>query len=98
MYIVKNMSVAAILELCCLSESSVRCYVDRFIQTGEVKPAEYQHGPPRLLGNGQQFVLLRILLQNPALYLSEIQSELLHKLHSYIYTVKSVMTCISSTC
>jgi len=52
MYIVKNMSVAAISELCCVSESSVRCYIDRFNQ---VKPAEYQHGPPRLLGNDQQF-------------------------------------------
>jgi len=76
MYIVKNMSVAAISELCCASESSVRHYVDRFNQTGEVKPAEYQHRPPRLLGNNQQFVLLRIILQNPGLYLSEIQIEL----------------------
>jgi len=59
----------------CESESSVRCYIDRISQTGEVKPTEYQHGPSRLLGNNQQLVLLRIVLQNPGLYLNEIQSK-----------------------
>ena len=45
MYLVKEMSVAAISVLCCVGESSVRCYIDRYNQTGEVKPTEYQHGP-----------------------------------------------------
>ena len=76
MYLVKKMSVTAISDLCCVSNINVRCYIDRFSQTGEVKPTEYQHGPSRLLGNDQQLVLLRIILQNPGLYLHEIQSEL----------------------
>ena len=76
MYLVKKMSITAISDICCVSNKSVRRYIDRFSQTGEVKPTEYQHGPSRLLGNDQQLVLLRIILQNPGLYLHEIQSEL----------------------
>ena len=69
-YLVKE-SIAAISELCSVSESSVRCYIDRFSQTGEVKPTECQHRPCT-----QQLVLLRIVLQNPGLYLNDIQSKL----------------------
>ena len=89
---VKKMSVAVISELCCLGESSVRCYIDRYNKTGEVKPTEYQHRPSKFLGNDQQLTLLRIILRSPGLYINEIQSEL-----SVVYDITVSILTICQT-
>ena len=58
-----------------LSERSVRRYIDLFQQTGDVKPCSQQHGPTKLLGEFEQVLLLRLILNNPGIYLHEIQQE-----------------------
>ena len=75
MFFGKKMHIEDISELCSISKCSIRCYIDRFKQTGEVKPTAYKHGPPKLLGN-YELVLLRIILENPGIYLHEIQFKL----------------------
>ena len=66
MFFGKKMRIEDISELCSVSKRSIRRYIDRFKQTGEVKPTAYKRGPPKLLGNYEQLVLLRIILENPA--------------------------------
>ena len=49
-----------------------------FEQTGDVQPKTQEHGPSKLLGDYEQLVLLRIILENTGIYmyLSEIQKKL----------------------
>ena len=61
----------------CISERSARRYIDQFEQTGDIEPKSHHHGPPKLLEDFGQLVLLRLILQNPGIYLHEIQAELL---------------------
>ena len=49
-----------------------------FEQTGEVEPKKQHHGPPKLLGDFEQVVLLRIIIfESAGIYLHEIQAKLL---------------------
>lgn len=47
-----------------------------FEQTGDIQPRRQRHGPPMLLGDYEQLVLLRIIGENTGIYLSEIQAKL----------------------
>ena len=75
MVLVKKKSIDEVSELCSISKQSIRRYVRCFKQSGEVKPSDYQHGPCKLLNNIEQLALLWII-QDPGLYLHEIQSRL----------------------
>ena len=46
-----------------------------FQRTGDVKPVSQRHGPRKLLGDFEQLVLLRLIMNNPGIYLHEIQSK-----------------------
>ena len=59
-----------------LSERTVRRYIATFQQTGDVEVKQHQHGPPKLLGEFEQLTLLQIILQNPGIYLQEVQTKL----------------------
>ena len=59
-----------------LSESTVYRYINAFEQTGDVAPRVSTHGPQKLLGDFEQLVLLRIILENTGIYLHEIQAKL----------------------
>ena len=61
----------------CLSQRSVYRYIDLFELTGDVKPKSYRHGPKKLLGDLEQLFLLRVILNNPGVYLYEIQQKIL---------------------
>ena len=52
-----------------------------FEQTGEVEPKKQRYGPPKLLGDFEQLVLLRIIF---GIYLHEIQAKLLAMLVSVL--------------
>lgn len=58
MHLGRKMRVDDIVELRCVSEQSIRRYIDQYKQTGKVKVAEYQYGPPKVLGNYEQLVFL----------------------------------------
>ena len=57
----------------CLSERTVRRYIDRFYSNDSV------HGPRKLLGDHEQLILLQLILSRPGVYLHELQTELLNK-------------------
>ena len=65
-----------------VSQSSVYRYIELFELfelTGDVKPRSYRHGPPKLLGDMEQLLLLRLILHHPGIYLGEIRAKLLSK-------------------
>ena len=64
-------------QLVCVSERSARRYVSKFQLTGDVEPVAYRHGPPKLLGDLEQLVLLRLVVERPGIYLHEVQAKLL---------------------
>ena len=59
-----------------VSTRTVTRYLTLFQQTGDIVPKTGCHGPKRLLGDYEQLVLLRIILEHPGIYLEEIQSKL----------------------
>lgn len=75
LYITHSLKMSDIAEQLCLSERSVRRYIDLFQRTGDVKPCSQQHGPPKLLGEFEQVLLLRLVINNPGIYLHEMQQE-----------------------
>ena len=54
----------------------MRRYITIFQQTGDVEPKQYQHSPSKLMGDFEQLTLLQIILQNPGIYLQEVQTKL----------------------
>ena len=79
LYLAHNLEVAEISQCLSVSQSSVYRYIELFQRTGDVKPRSYRHGPPKLLGDLEQLVLLRLILNNPGIYLGELQARLLTK-------------------
>lgn len=76
-YVAYQLSALEIAQQLCISERTVRRYVDMFQQTGEVEPRAHNHGPPKLLGDFEQIVLLRLITEYPGIYLHEIKSKIL---------------------
>ena len=76
LYIAHESTPSEISHLMCISERTVRRYIALFEETGDVKPATYRHGPPRLLGDFEQLTLLQLILQHPGIYLHELQEKL----------------------
>ena len=79
LYTVQQLSPGEIANLACVNERTVRRYITLFEQTGDIQPALQRHGPPKLLGDFEQLVLLRLIFENPGIYLHEIQAKLLAK-------------------
>ena len=82
LYLAKNLSIAEVSELVCVSERTIKRYITQFNQTGDVHPATHQHGPPKLLGEFEQLVLLRLITENTGIYLYEIQTKLVARFGS----------------
>ena len=76
MSIVNHWDANDISQLLCVSERTVRRFVTLFQQTGDVKPKSHRHGPPKLMGDYEQLLLLRLILSYPGIYLHEIQTQL----------------------
>ena len=69
------MSAGAIASLMniIISERSVSRYVAKFNQTGDVQPKEC---PQPLVGEFEQLILVKLLSENPSIYLYEVKHEL----------------------
>ena len=74
--VVNHWDAHDISQLLCVSERTVRRFVTLFQQTGDIKPKSHRHGPPKLLGDYEQLLLLRLILSHPGIYLHEIQAKL----------------------
>ena len=57
-----------------VSERTVRRYLKMFEEIGDVRPRSRRSGPLRLFGEYEQLTLLRLILENPGIYLHEIRS------------------------
>jgi len=99
MVLVKKKSTDEVSELCCISKQSIRRYIRCFKLSGEVKPSDYQQGPCKLLNNLEQLALLQII-QDPGLYLHEIQSKLLNDVGKSvsIATICQTLQYMGCTC
>ena len=62
-YTAHHLSVPDISQQLSISERTVRRYIDMFEQTSEVEPRKQHHGPPKLLGDFEQLVLLKIICE-----------------------------------
>ena len=47
-----------------------------FQQMGDIKPKSHRHGPPKLMADHEQLLLLRLILSYPGICLHEIQTKL----------------------
>ena len=59
-----------------VSERTVMRYIALFHRTGDVQVKPRTNGPKRLLGDFEQLKLLRLIQENPGIYLYELQKEL----------------------
>ena len=75
--IVLHTSPDEVAEQFCVSTRSVNRFVAQFEQSGDVTPKVGHNGPQRLLGEEEQLLLLRLILENPGIYLRELQYKLL---------------------
>lgn len=75
-----NYSAAEIAKLFSVSERTVWRYNSLFQNTGDVLISVRRNGPRCLLGGDfEQIVLLRFILENPGIYLHELQDKLFDK-------------------
>ena len=89
-FICHRQSFADIASLFGVCERTVRRYVSLFQRTGDVKACQRRHGPLPLLGEFEQMLLLRLILENPGIYLCEIQEKIMQMFGVYV--------CISTIC
>jgi transposase len=75
MAVVWHMGAREVGKLLCLSERSVRRYVRTFRTTGDVAPLEHRNGPRKLLDDHEQLIIFRFLLEQPSIYLHELQKK-----------------------
>ena len=84
-----HLSLSDISQTLYISERTIRRYIRTFESTGDVEPTVQRHGPRPLLGDHEQLVLLRIVMENTGIYLHEIQA----KLHNHGIAVSVATIC-----
>ena len=72
-----NYAPARITQLMSISERTVWHYISLFKHTGDIQPRKRRNGPRILMGGFEQITLLRLILENPGIYLGELQDHLL---------------------
>ena len=68
MHLVHHSSVEDISDLICISGKTVRRYIQKFRQLGDVVPQHQRSGPRSLFGDYERVVLLRLILDRPGIY------------------------------
>ena len=69
----KEYSNQDIAELLYIHVATVRRIITQFNTYGDVSPASYKHGPNRMLGQQDEETIIELLMDNPAMYLDELQ-------------------------
>ena len=75
-YLTQNRSPVEIATLFNVSDRTVRRYISLFHQTGDVLVKPRRSGPERLLRDFEQLKIMRLIFENPGIYLYELQREL----------------------
>ena len=60
----------------CICQKTVRRYLTAF-QRGDVSPKAQHHGPKKVIGDYEEFILLRMIYEYPGIYLHEIEDKFL---------------------
>ena len=76
LHLVHHMTFKNISKLLFISEKTVRRYLRRFWQTGEMQPQAHRNGPAGIFGDYEKLILLRIVLAHPGIFLFEIKDML----------------------
>ena len=79
------MNYAEVSNMLFTSERSVRRYVDHFFSTGNVDPEKQRHGPQCLLNEFEQTTILQALIDNPSVYLIELQKKLFDTTGTWVH-------------
>lgn len=74
-----NHTPATISQLFHVSERTVWRYISLFRLTGDVHVRKRRDGPKCLMGDFERLILLRLILENPGMYLQELEVELFKK-------------------
>jgi len=98
-YIVHQLTVTDISQTLCISERTVRKYINMFEQTGDVEPRKQCHGPPKLLGDFEQLILLNIFLGHAGMYLHEVQTKFqtMFGVTVSVATICRILKCMGCT-
>ena len=79
------MNYAEVGNMLFISERSVRRYVDLFFSTGNVDPEKQRHGSQCLLNEFEQTTVLQALIDNPSVYLIELQKKLFDTTGTWVH-------------
>ena len=95
----KGLTYDCIADSLLISPSTARRVVSLFNATGDVLPKEQQRGPSRLLGRQEEELILEWLLENPGIYLDELQGMLLQSTGIFISlaTIFKTIQCLGFT-
>ena len=63
-----NYVPARLAQIMSVSEHTVWCYIFLFGRIGDVQPRKRRNGPRMLMGDFEQIMLLRLILENPGMY------------------------------
>ena len=72
----KEYSNQDIADLLYIHVTTVRRIIAQYDTYGDVAPVNYKHGPTRMLGQQDEDTIIELLMDNPAMYLDELQREL----------------------
>ena len=81
----RGMTYEEVSKVLFISERSVRRYVDHFFSTGNVDPEKQRHGPECLLGEFEQTTVLQATIDNPSVYLIELQNKLFDTTGTWVH-------------
>ena len=76
MNVYEGTDYAPIADVLLISPSTARRIVSLFRVTGDVLPKDQQHGPNHLLGRQEEELVVEWFLENPGIYLDELQLKL----------------------
>ena len=79
------MNYSEVSKMLFISERSVRRYVALFFSTGNVDPEKQRHGPQCLLSDFEQTIVLQWLIENPSIYLIELQKKLFDTTGTWVH-------------
>ena len=75
----------------CVSHSTVERVMKTYDMTGEVTLVQQRHGPCQTLSESEQLALLQLCLDDPGIFLKEIQQELQHACGKYVSLATIIM-------
>ena len=91
-----NYAPARISQLMSVSERTVWRYISLFNRTGDIQPQKRRNGPRLLMGDFEQITLLRLILENPGIYLDELQDRLLAIIFGVLVSVPTICRTVEA--